>query len=219
MDFKGKLIQRQGDKGFIEIEDVNWFEVNKKASGVITVVLEEKDKISDQQRKLLYALWRDYENYTGTPLDAAEAWFKYQFMLKEDLDEFPSLARGVMSKAVATEFVTFVLEYYLDNGIPFAQRDWYKGADVNRICYAMLMNRICFVCGKPHSDIHHISGFKIGMGNNRNKVNHKGRYVACLCREDHGKVHDGSEIEFFNKNHIVPIKLNEHDAMALGLGG
>ena len=127
MEFEGKLIKRNGSRGIIEIDGVNWFDVNKKASGKIIVEIEEKDDISNQQRRLLYALWRDYEIYTGTPLDAAEAWFKYQYMLERDLDSLPSLSRGRMSKTMATDFITYTLEYYLNNGIPFAQQDWYKG--------------------------------------------------------------------------------------------
>ncbi|WP_373792240.1 putative HNHc nuclease [Jeotgalibaca porci] len=217
MEFTGKLIKREGNKGYIEIEGVNWYEVNKKASGAIVVEIEEKEHISNEQRRLLYALWRDYEIYTGTPLDAVEAWFKYNYMLERNLDSFPSLSRGAMTKDTATDFITYTLEYYLNNGIPFAQQDWYKGADIDRICYAMLMNRICFICGKPNSDVHHLSGFRIGMGGNRNKVDHAGRLVACLCRNDHNRVHNEGEKELFDKYHIVPVKLTREDAKELGV--
>lgn len=217
MQFGGRLIQRKGDKGYIEIEGVNWYEVNKKASGAIVVEIEEKEHISNEQRRLLYALWRDYEEYTGTPLDAVEAWFKYNYMLERNLDHFPSLSRGAMTKGMATDFITYTLEYYLNNGIPFAQQDWYKGADIDRVCYAMLMNRICFICGKPNSDVHHLSGSRIGMGGNRNKVDHAGRLVACLCRNDHNRVHNEGEMELFNRYHIVPIKITEKEAKRLGI--
>lgn len=217
MDFEGKLIKRVGDKGIIEIDNVNWYEVNKKATGKIVVEIEDKGMISNEQRRLLYALWRDYEIYTGTPLDAVEAWFKYQYMLDNELELFPSLSRGSMSKDMATDFITYTLEYYLNNGVPFAQQDWYKGADLNRVCYAMLINRICFVCGKEHSDVHHINGSTIGMGGNRKKVDHTGRYVICLCRKHHGMIHEGLEKEFFEKHHIVPIKLHEDDLKRLNM--
>ncbi len=217
MQFGGRLIQRKGDKGYIEIEGVNWYEVNKKASGAIVVEIEEKEHISNEQRRLLYALWRDYEEYTGTPLDAVEAWFKYNYMLERNLDYFPSLSRGAMTKDMATDFITYTLEYYLNNGIPFAQQDWYKGADLNRVCYAMLMNRVCFVCGKIHSDVHHINGSTIGMGGNRKKVNHAGRYVVCLCRKHHGSIHEGLENEFFEKHHIVPIKLDDEEIKRINI--
>ena len=217
MEFEAKLTERQGDAGYFKISGVNWHEVNAKATGKVVLYIEERDKISDDQRKLLYALWRDYESYTGTPLDAVEAWFKYQYMLNADLDHLPSLSRGGMSKRLATDFVTYTMEYLLDNGIPFQQADWYKGADVARVCYAMLVKRICFICGKEHSDIHHLNGSTIGMGNDREKVSHIGRRVVCLCREDHSKIHTGGELAFFRKHHIVPIKLTEKEVKLLGI--
>ena len=215
MEFEGKLIQRKGDKGYIEIEGVNWYEVNKKASGVIVVEIEEKEHISNEQRRLLYALWRDYEIYTGTPLDAVEAWFKYQYMLERNLDHFPSLSRGAMTKDMATDFITYTLEYYLNNGIPFAQQDWYKGADLNRVCYAMLMNRICFVCGKEHSDVAHVEA--VGSGRNRKKIDHTKHHLMCLCRKHHNMQHEMGINSFMELYHITPIVLSNEDLKQLNL--
>ena len=153
MEYEAKLHERTQDAGLFQVSGINWHEVNAKATGRAVLYIEERDKISDEQRKLLFALWRDYESYTGVPIDAVEAWFKYQYMLHADLDRLPSVSRGRMSKHLATDFITFTLEYYLNNGIPFAQADWYKGADVARVCYAMLMKRICFGCGKEHANV------------------------------------------------------------------
>lgn len=217
MEFEAKLHERSHDAGLFQVSGIDWREVNAKATGRAVLYIEERDKITDDQRKLLFALWRDYETYTGVPLDAVEAWFKYQYMLHADLDRLPSVSRSGMTKRLATEFVTFTMEYLLDNGIPFQQADWYKGADVARVCYAMLVKRICFICGKEHSDIHHLNGSTIGMGNDREKVSHVGRRVVCLCREDHGKIHQGGELAFFRKHHIVPIKLTEKEVRLLGI--
>ena len=217
MEFEAKLHERTQDAGLFQVSGINWHEVNAKATGRAVLYIEEHDKISDEQRKLLFALWRDYETYTGVPIDAVEAWFKYEYMIHADLDRLPSVSRGRMSKHLATDFITYTLEYYLSNGIPFQQADWYKGADVARVCYAMLMKRICFVCGKENSDVHHLNGSTVGMGNDREKVSHVGRRVVCLCREDHGKIHQGGELAFFRKHHIVPIKLTEKEVRLLGI--
>jgi hypothetical protein len=217
MEFEAKLHARQGDAGLFAVSGIDWHAVNRKATGKAILYLEDRDKISDEQRKLLFALWRDYETYTGVPLDAVEAWFKYEYMLHADLDGLPSVSRNGMSKHLATDFITYTLEYYLANGIPFQQADWYKGADIQRVCYAMLIKRICFACGKENSDVHHLNGSTIGMGNDRRKVSHVGRMVVCLCRECHGKIHQGGEKAFFNKHHIAPIRLSEEDVRKLGI--
>ena len=215
MEFEGRLIERKGDKGYIEIEGVNWYEFNKKASGAIVVEIEEKEHISNEQRRLIYALWRDYEIYTGTPLDAVEAWFKYSYMLESNLDHLPSLARGAMSKYMATDFITYTLEYYLNNGVPFAQQDWYRGADVNRVCYAMLMNRICFICGKEHSDIAHVEA--VGAGRSRNKIDHTQHHFMCLCRQHHNEQHAIGIQSFMKKYVVTVIKLKQEDLKELGV--
>jgi hypothetical protein len=73
--------------------------------------------------------------------------------------------------------------------------------------YACCMNRKCCVCGKP-ADIHHITGSKIGMGNDRTEVHHLGREVLPLCREHHEICHS-DEKTFMEKYHLQPVKLDE----------
>ena len=63
----------------------------------------------------------------------------------------------------------------------------------------------------------HLNGSTVGMGNDRSNVNHVGRMVVCLCRECHGKIHQGGEQAFFNKHHIAPIKLTEKEIKLLGI--
>lgn len=217
MEFEAKLHERSRDAGLFEVSGIDWREVNAKATGRAVLYIEERDKISDDQRKLLFALWRDYETYTGVPLDAVEAWFKYEYMLHADLDRLPSVSRGRMSKHLATDFITFTLEYYLNNGIPFAQADWYKGADIDRVCYAMLMKKICFVCGREKSDIAHVEA--VGAGRNRKTIDHSKHHFMCLCREHHGEQHTSGIQTFMKKHHIVPIKLDEDAIKSLGIGG
>lgn len=215
MEFEARLKQRSGDAGLFEVSGIDWADVNAKATGRAVLYIEERDKISDEQRKLLFALWRDYETYTGVPLDAVEAWFKYEYMLHADLDRLPSVSRGRMSKHLATDFITFTLEYYLANGIPFAQADWYKGADIARVCYAMLLKRICFGCGKEHADIAHVEA--VGMGRNRNKIDHTKHHAMALCRECHQEQHASGIKTFMSRHHVVPIKLTDETVKLLNL--
>ena len=67
------------------------------------------------------------------------------------------------------------------------------------------------------TDVHHLNGSTVGMGNDRSKVSHVGRMVVCLCREEHGEIHTIGEKAFFDKHHIVPIKLTEESVKLLNL--
>ena len=192
MEFEAKLHERTQDAGLFQVSGINWHEVNAKATGRAILYIEERDKISDEQRKLLFALWRDYESYTGVPIDAVEAWFKYQYMLHADLDRLPSVSRGRMSKHLATDFITYTLEYYLNNGIPFQQADWYKGADVA-----------------------HVEA--VGMGRNRKTIDHTKHHVMALCRGCHQEQHTSGIDTFMSRHHVVPIKLTEETVKLLNL--
>lgn len=178
----------------------------------------EKDKISDLQRKHYFALVGDFTEYTGTPESSADSYLKYQFMQEHGLDEFPSLARGQMKKSTATELITYVIEFMIGNEIPFRKQQFYLTADVNRMLYAMTMKRLCFVCGKPHADLHHATDL-VGMGQDRNKYNHLKSTFMTLCRTHHNEVHNLGLSAFASKYHIKPIKLDEKSLKELGIRG
>ena len=56
MEFEAKLHERTQDAGLFQVSGINWHEVNAKATGRAVLYIEERDKISDEQRKLLFAL-------------------------------------------------------------------------------------------------------------------------------------------------------------------
>ena len=64
----------------------------------------------------------------------------------------------------------------------------------------------CAVCGQA-ADVHHVTGSKIGMGGDREKVHHLGREAIALCRIHHTEAHV-RERDFFERNHIYGIKLD-----------
>lgn len=66
------------------------------------------------------------------------------------------------------------------------------------------------------SDVDHVDA--VGMGNNRNKIDHANRFYYCLCRTHHTERHTIGEIAFENKYHIKPILLNEEAVKELRIG-
>lgn len=215
MEFKGKLIKRQGNKGYIEIEGVNWYEVNRKASGAIIVRLEEKDDITDDQRKHIMALIGDIADYEGYPLDVAKANMQYGFMLDEGLDDYPSIAGGAMKKSVASHFIEFLISYCINYDIPFNKQQFYLTADTSKMNFALTMKRLCMVCGKK-ADIHHASNL-VGMGNNRSKHNHEKSTFMALCREHHQSIHELGYEEFCKRHYVKAIKLDKEQLKQLGV--
>lgn len=175
----------------------------------------EKEKITPDQRKHIYALFQDYVEYTGVPLDAVEAYFKYWFMIHFDLDEFPSLARNAMSMTIASEFISYLIDYYIQNDIPFRKQQFYLTTDTSRMLYALTMKRVCWICGKPHSDLAHVEA--VGAGRDRNKIDHTKHHFMMLCRDHHSEQHQIGIETFIQKYHIKPIKLKQDDLNQLGV--
>ena len=175
----------------------------------------EKEKITPDQRKHIYALFQDYVEYTGVPLDAVEAYFKYWYMIDFDLGEFPSLARNAMSMTLASEFISYLVTYYIQNGIPFRKQQFYLTTDTSKMLYAMLMKRICWSCGKPNAEIAHVEA--VGMGRDRKAIDHTQHHFMSLCSNCHKRQHQMGIESFMQAEHIKPIKLKHEDLKQLGV--
>jgi len=219
MEFIGKLESHSGNKMIIDIPDGFDMDeiVRKSEQGDLVVDFYERNSITDLQRKHYWALVGDIEEYTGYTKDVIDSFLRVEFMKLISLEEYPSLKRNQMKKTVASELLEYVIDLCITNDIPFRKQQFYLTINTSKMLYALTLKRLCFICGKPHSDVHHIIGSTVGMGNNRKKVSHVGRQVICLCREHHNLIHAGSEQEIFEKHHIAPIKLSEEDVKRLGL--
>ena len=69
------------------------------------------------------------------------------------------------------------------------------------------MNKVCAVCNEP-AELHHVE--RVGMGRNRNTINHLNMLVMALCGYHHRiECHNMPQEEFNKKYHLVPIKLTE----------
>ncbi len=231
-DIRSEVIAFNGDTITLKLHDEIDIEKAKRLAEngryLTTLNFYDKNMISVDQRNHYFALVGDINKYTGIPEDAIDSHLKFEFMSHYLLDEFPSVADGAMKRTTATELITFVIEYCVRNGIPFRKQQFYLTADVNRILYAYTMNRLCWICGKEHSQIHHAINF-VGMGNDRTKFNHLKSKFMCLCvggnddnnnlASHHDEIHTLGFTEFCKKYHVYPIKLSKKDLTQLGIRG
>lgn len=218
---QSEIIAHKGDKIVLKLyNDIDIEKAKQKAvDGRYLTVLDfyEKDSITDLQRKHYFALIGDYTEYTGTPEQAADSYFRYNFMLEQGLDEYPSLARNQMKRTVATELITWLIEFMIQNEIPFRKQQFYLTADTSRMLFALTMKRICFVCGEEHSHLHHYDA--VQRGRNRNKIDHTKHRFMMLCANHHQEAHNLGNKEFCSKYHLKPIKLDEKSLRELGIRG
>lgn len=170
-----------------------------------SILLRDSRSITSKQRKMIYATIRDICDYTGYLPEEQKEWLKYLYCERTG-NEYFSLSD--CSIEVARDYINIIIDYCLENGIILTDIGINRTDDIDHYLYSCLKNRVCAVCGIHNSDRHHVTGSRIGMGNNRRKIDNAGRLQICLCRKHHNACHN-DEIGFLEKHHIYGIEFNE----------
>lgn len=176
----GKFIHRQIKEAYIDLIDSR--------------------PLSDKQRRMCYSLMNAIAEWSGSSQESIKQSFKMEFWagrIDTLADKIFSLANAPMS--LVAEFQKFLIDFIIENDVPlkFPLRDYVD--DIEHYTYMCLVHKKCAVCGK-RADLHHIDA--IGMGNDRNEVQHLGREVLSLCREHHTEIHAIGKADFLAKYHL-----------------
>ncbi|MCG2350948.1 hypothetical protein K4U54_10275 [Staphylococcus epidermidis] len=156
-------------------------------------------KITDKQRKKVFALCNDIEAYTGQPRD----YMRYLFMdYVEVLYGYEKrLSLSDCTREQAKQVIEVILDWVFHNNIPLN----YKTSDLLKndkaFLYWSTVNRNCVICGKPHSDLAH--RFAVGRGRDRTKIDHFENQVLALCRSHHNEQHQIGMDTFNKKYHLT----------------
>ena len=175
--------------------------------------LDDPRYISSRQRKAIYATVNDISDWYGEVPEYLKELLKAYYMIEQDRKYF-SLSNCSVTEA--RMFIDYLLEFALKHDVALSERGLERTDNIDRYLWMCLKHRKCAICGTK-ADLHHALEDKIGMGNNRNKVNHIGRKAVALCRRHHTELHSMSEMDFYNKHRIHPIKLDDALAESLGL--
>lgn len=164
--------------------------------------------ISPQQRRKTYALIHEISVWMGEHDEIAKKAMKLEFKL----NRMQGLQRKLFSLSdvdmtTAREFITFLIDFILENDIPTKQPLTSLCDDISKYVYSCLMTKHCAVCGLT-SDLHHVDS--IGMGNDRDDVHHMGRLALPLCRNHHIELHNIGNNAFMEKYHLQAIKIDEN---------
>lgn len=166
---------------------------------------ERLQQISPEQRKKIYALFKDISSYTGNTADNEKETMKNLFIADTHHEPF-SLSN--CSSDLAGDFIEWMIDFCFKNGIRLSEHPLRTLNDIERYVRMSLRHRICAVCGKP-GEVHHCTGSRIGMGRNRNKISNKGKELISLCRVHHSELHSMDEESFFEKYHIHGVVYDE----------
>ena len=184
-------------------------------SDEVMVVWKDKRLRSNDQIRKAWALLSEIAEYTGDNKEWLEKVFKGQFVKKY----FDGLERGYWGLSNATmsearDYIDMLIETVIEYGIQTKRPLVEYCEDVQRYVYGCLMNKRCAVCGRP-CDLHHVE--TVGMGFNRNTIDHTGKACLPLCREHHTEAHNIGNLRLMKKYHLEPVEIDRRIAKKYGL--
>ncbi|MCH4398375.1 putative HNHc nuclease [Staphylococcus haemolyticus] len=187
----------------------NGFEVE------VDVQVVDPFRITDKQRRKIFALVKDIEAHTAQPMDYMRHMFIEYVRTYYGYDKRISLSD--CTRTQASQIIEVTLDWIFHNDIPLA----YKTSDLLKqdksFLYWSTVNRNCVICGKPHSDLAH--RYAVGKGRNRNKINHVGNQVLALCRNHHTEQHQIGIDTFNKKYHLTDSWVDVDDRLNKMLKG
>lgn len=202
--------------------DVITVRVNADAQGWVLnhnartceVRIDDGRRITSDQRRKIYATLRDIADWMGDMPEYAKEFFKWSFCGDDEHDLF---SLSDVDRETASEFLSYLITFCINNGVPCSDPLWDRCEDIERYMYACVMTRTCCITGKKNAQIHHYD--RIGMGRNRDTICQVGMRVVPLSADLHQMIHiSGGEDEFYKKHHITPIALTEKMCDYLKLG-
>ena len=202
-----KLFKRNG---VLVVEDLKLplaaqIDLNEGHKLEVKVILQDLRKITEQQRKFIFALIGEISHYTGEHKEELRTRLSIANAIYREV-EVESLSDASVS--YSNDLIEFIILHMIDHEIPFSNKPLleYEYSFNTKQVYAMALKRICVVCGR-RADLHHLD--KIGMGNNRNNIDHVGLRVLPLCRDHHNEIHMTGDDKFINKYILTPIVVDK----------
>lgn len=168
----------------------------------VEITLIDARPLSDKQRRMCYALLHEIADWQGQDIETTKTERKLDFTINElerNGDKLLSFANAPVS--VVRAFQRYLVEFVIVHDIPTKIPLWKYADDIGDYVYRCLINKKCAVCGK-YADLHHLEGSFVGMGNNRDKINHIGLEAMSLCRQHHQLYHTIGQKDFFDKYHF-----------------
>lgn len=166
-----------------------------------SIELDDNRSISSTQRHLIYSLLSDIayyslKNRSRIAINNIKKTMKVKFQEERECEEF-SLSNVNMS--LANEFIEYLLDFIMLNNIELKFESFAMSRELRKWSYLCIKNRRCTVCEKSCAVIHHLE--TVGMGRNRNKVNHSKLLMIALCSRHHSEIHDIGNLTFLKKYH------------------
>lgn len=180
----------------------------------VDVIVNDPYKITDKQRRKVFALVNDIEAHTGQPRDWLREMFQDYVTFLNGYDKRISLSD--CTRKQAGELIDVAIEWIFENDIPLR----FKTSDLIKndrtFLYMATINRKCVICGK-HAELAHYQA--VGRGRNRRNIEHFGNKVLALCHSHHQEQHTIGMDSFNSKYHLTDSWVDVDDKLNRMLKG
>ncbi|MCE5045819.1 hypothetical protein KJB65_08045 [Staphylococcus epidermidis] len=158
--------------------------------------IQDPFKVTDKQRRKIFALCNDIESHTGQTREYMREMFQDYITFLNGYDKRLSLSN--CSREQASQLIEVILDWVFHNNIPLN----YKTSDLLKndkaFLYWSTVNRNCVICGTPRAELAHYHA--VGRGRNRRKIDHTDNKVLALCSRHHKEQHQIG-IDSFNEKY------------------
>lgn len=178
------------------------------------VQVSDPYKITDKQRRKVFAMVRDIFNHYGQPMDYLRYMFQKQL---EFLKAYEPISLSNCSRRQAGELIELILDFIFTYDIPMNKATSDLLSNDKYFIYKSTISRVCVICGATHADLAHYQA--VGRGRNRNKINHYGNKVLALCRKHHTEQHQIGMNTFNSKYHLTDSWVEVNDTLNKMLKG
>lgn len=130
------------------------------------IKLDDGRQITSEQRKKLYATFKDIADYTGDIPEYTKELFKFMFCADSDQEHF---SLSDCSMEVARDFINYIIEFVIMHDIPLSELATERTDDIGKYLFYTLKHQKCCICGSK--------GIIYTLDQDKNKM--------CLCDAHH----------------------------------
>lgn len=178
--------------------------IKSKRANTVTIRLEDGRRITQEQRRKIYATLNEIAEELGYIPEEAKQVMKYYYISKTGEQLF---SLSDCSVDTAREFLNVLIDFCLERGVKTQDSLSERTDDIDTYLYQCIRHRKCSICGKQ-GEIHHWDA--IGMGHDRRVYDDSNNRKICLCREHHVLAHQKGVKDFARTYHVYGIICNEN---------
>jgi hypothetical protein len=159
-------IKEQNNRTILQVatnatkEEILRYSTNGRILGELK--LDDGRLISSEQRKKIFACVKDISLYTGYEAEYIRDLLTLAFCYENSIEPF---SLSDCSLETAREFISYLIDFCLDNEIPLSETAIERTDDIGKYLYLCIKKSICCVCGKQGVIYNLTNGNKISLCN------------------------------------------------------